>query len=251
MEPCQPHVFPTLRPSLQVCRDCGGGAPVDAHFCPQCTKILSLGRHGDYFAFLGLPRKLQSRSGASSSSGSATLSRQFHPDYFYNAHAGRAAREPRALVVPERRVSHAQAADRARRVPAASSRGSRRRRPSRSGRSKVPPALLEEVFALNEELDEIRELRACGAPADDVAGAARARARRRSRRSATTHEAAARGAVARAGTRCVDARRGRAPNGAPVLERAARARCSSATTSTTCSAGHRTGAGRSLIRSRA
>ena len=30
----------------------------------------------------------------------------------------------------------------------------------------MPPALLEEVFALNEELDEIRELRAGGAPAD-------------------------------------------------------------------------------------
>ncbi len=43
---------------LQVCRDCGGGAPIDAHFCPQCTKILSLGRHGDYFRFFGLPPKL-------------------------------------------------------------------------------------------------------------------------------------------------------------------------------------------------
>ena len=30
----------------------------------------------------------------------------------------------------------------------------------------MPPALLEEVFALNEELDEIRELRAGGAPAE-------------------------------------------------------------------------------------
>ena len=31
----------------------------------------------------------------------------------------------------------------------------------------VPAALLEEVFALNEELDEVRELRAGGAPADE------------------------------------------------------------------------------------
>ena len=31
----------------------------------------------------------------------------------------------------------------------------------------MPPALLEEVFALNEELDEIRELRESGAPAEE------------------------------------------------------------------------------------
>jgi molecular chaperone HscB len=31
----------------------------------------------------------------------------------------------------------------------------------------VPPALLEEVFALNEELDEVREMRASGAPAEE------------------------------------------------------------------------------------
>ena len=31
------------------------------------------------------------------------------------------------------------------------------------GTAKVPPSLLEEVFALNEELDEIRELRESGA----------------------------------------------------------------------------------------
>src|SRR6185503_1501504 len=31
----------------------------------------------------------------------------------------------------------------------------------------VPAALLEEVFALNEELDEVRELRAGGAPAEE------------------------------------------------------------------------------------
>src|SRR4029077_3004651 len=35
--------------------------------------------------------------------------------------------------------------------------------PSRASKE-VPPALLEEVFALNEELDEVRELRNSGAP---------------------------------------------------------------------------------------
>jgi molecular chaperone HscB len=36
--------------------------------------------------------------------------------------------------------------------------------------NKVPPALLEEVFALNEELDAVRELRASGAPAEEWKG---------------------------------------------------------------------------------
>src|SRR3954454_12120385 len=71
-------------PTLQVCRDCGGGAPVDAHFCPQCTKILTLGRHRDYFAFLGVPRRLNLDT-ADLERRFRTLSRQFHPDYFYNA----------------------------------------------------------------------------------------------------------------------------------------------------------------------
>src|SRR5437867_8578165 len=75
---------PTPAVPLQICRTCGGGAPVDVHFCPQCTKILSLGRHGDYFAFLGLPRRLNLDLDELERRFRA-LSRQFHPDYFYNA----------------------------------------------------------------------------------------------------------------------------------------------------------------------
>ncbi len=29
---------PSITPIVQVCRTCGGGAPVDVHFCPQCTQ---------------------------------------------------------------------------------------------------------------------------------------------------------------------------------------------------------------------
>jgi molecular chaperone HscB len=70
--------------ALQSCRHCGAGAPAEVHFCPQCDRILTLTRHGDYFSFFGLPRKLtmdlpdlEQRFRA--------LSRQFHPDYFYTA----------------------------------------------------------------------------------------------------------------------------------------------------------------------
>src|SRR5215203_4172073 len=73
-----------ITPTVQTCRTCGGGAPVDVHFCPQCTKILTLGRHGDYFAFLDIPRRLNINPTELEQKFRA-LSRQFHPDYFYNA----------------------------------------------------------------------------------------------------------------------------------------------------------------------
>jgi molecular chaperone HscB len=146
--------------TLQVCRECGGGAPIDAHFCPQCTKILSLGRHGDYFAFFGLPRKLHVDA-ADLERRFRDLSRQFHPDYFYNATAA----ERRASL---ERSSYLNDAYRVLKHPAArvdyllEVEGMAAKGPQEASKA-VPPALLEEVFALNEELDEIRELRASGA----------------------------------------------------------------------------------------
>jgi molecular chaperone HscB len=148
--------------TLQECRDCGGGAPIDAHFCPQCTKILSLGRHGDYFAFVGMPRRLN-LDAAELERKFRTLSRQFHPDFFYNAslHERRASLE---------RSSYLNDAYRTLRDPIARLQyllqieGLAAAGPAEATQQ-VPPALLEEVFALNEELDEIRDLRASGAPA--------------------------------------------------------------------------------------
>jgi len=148
------------------CRNCGAGAPVDEHFCPQCSRILALGRHGDYFTFFGLPRKLlidpqelERRF--------RELSRKFHPDYFYNAtSAERLASLERSsylndayrtLKSPVSRIEHLLAIEG---LPSARSED-----PSTgSGQAAatVPPSLLEEVFALNEELDEIRELRESG-----------------------------------------------------------------------------------------
>ena len=154
-------------PTLQVCRDCGGGAPIDAHFCPQCTKILSLGRHGDYFAFLGVPRKLQLDPGDLERR-FRELSRQFHPDYFYNATPA----ERRASL---ERSSYLNDAYRTVRQPIArveyllQLEGLAPRSPEEAGKQ-VPPALLEEVFALNEELDEVRDRRANGAPPEEWKG---------------------------------------------------------------------------------
>jgi molecular chaperone HscB len=152
-------------PTLQECRDCGGGAPVDAHFCPQCTKILSISRHGDYFSFFGLPRKLNI-SASDLDARFRGLSRQFHPDYFFNATPAerRASLERssylndayRTLKTPITRVEYLLQLE-----------GFAARSPQEASKQ-VPPDLLEEVFALNEELDEIRDLRASGTSADQL-----------------------------------------------------------------------------------
>ena len=145
---------------------------MDAHFCPQCTKILSLGRPGDYFAFIGLPRRLKIDL-ADLEQRFRALSRQFHPDFFYNAPPG----ERRASL---ERSSYLNDAYRTLRDPIARleyllriegfARDAGDRSPNVAHgdptpmSNAVPPALLEEVFALNEELDEVREARAGGVP---------------------------------------------------------------------------------------
>ena len=157
----------SFTPTLQVCRSCGGGSPIDVHFCPQCTKILTLGRHGDYFSFLGLPRKLNIDA-ADLGERFRGLSRQFHPDYFYNATPA----ERRASL---ERASYLNDAYRTLRQPIArveyllQLEALAPKSPEEASKQ-VPPALLEEVFALNEELDEVRERRASGAPAEEWKG---------------------------------------------------------------------------------
>ena len=148
---------------LQVCRNCGGGAPVDVHFCPQCSQVLALGRQGDYFSFFGLPRKLHVEP-ADLEQRFRALSRQFHPDYFYNASPA----ERRASL---ERSSYLNDAYRTLRQPVSrveyllGLEGFAARSPEEASKQ-VPSALLEEVFGLNEELDEVREMRAGGAPAE-------------------------------------------------------------------------------------
>jgi len=124
-----------------------------------------LARSADFFSFLGLPRKLNLDM-ADLEQRYRALSRQFHPDYFYNAPAAerRASLEQssylndayRALKNPAARVEYLLQLEGVAPKSAA------------DAAKQVPPALLEEVFALNEELDEVRELRSSGAAADEL-----------------------------------------------------------------------------------
>jgi molecular chaperone HscB len=123
-----------------------------------------LARSADYFSFLGLPRKLNLDM-ADLEQRYRALSRQFHPDYFYNAPAAerRASLEKssylndayRALKSPVSRVEYLLQLEGV--APKSAADAARQ----------VPPALLEDVFALNEELDEIRAMREGGAPAGE------------------------------------------------------------------------------------
>jgi molecular chaperone HscB len=122
-------------------------------------------RLGDYFEFLGLPRRLNIDMSLLEQR-FRELSRQYHPDYFYNA-------PPKERLAALERSSHLNDAYRTLRnpvsrieyllrleglPPSTASGGAE----VQAGPGKVPPSLLEEVFALNEELDDIRELRESG-----------------------------------------------------------------------------------------
>lgn len=152
--------IPVRSVSTLECRNCGAGAPMDEHFCPNCSRILALGRHGDYFTFLGLPKRLTLDAGELETR-FRELSRKFHPDYYYNAApAERLASLERSSYLndayrtlrhPVSRIEHLLAIE-GMELPKA-----------QPGAAKAPPALLEEVFELNEELDAIREAREAGA----------------------------------------------------------------------------------------
>ncbi len=151
--------------TVQACRHCGAGAPADAHFCPKCDKILSLVRHGDYFTFLGLPRKLRVDL-KDLDERLRALSRQFHPDFYYNS-------TPSERLASLERASYLNDAYRTLHDPASRIEYlleiegvplKKRDESSPAPAGGVPPALLEEVFELSEELDAIRKARAAGAP---------------------------------------------------------------------------------------
>ncbi len=122
-----------------------------------------MSRLDDYFAFLGLSRRLDIDM-ALLEQRFRELSRRYHPDYFYNAPA-------KERVAALERSSHLNDAYRTLRNPVSRIEyllGLEGLPPSKPGEAsaKVPPSLLEEVFALNEELDEIRELRESGGEAE-------------------------------------------------------------------------------------
>lgn len=151
--------------TLQACRHCGAGAPSEVHFCPQCDRILALTRHGDYFSFFSLPRKLTVDL-ADLDARYRVLSRQFHPDYFYNATpAERVASLERASYLNDAYRVLKQPLDRAEyllKLEGLPNVGQHQEA------HELAEGTLEDVFELSEELDGIRSAREAGAPASEL-----------------------------------------------------------------------------------
>src|SRR6201987_1272765 len=142
--------LPTTNPPL-VCWNCHERT-VGPHFCPGCGKVLQLPQHSDYFAMFELPRKLWLEMGQLEQK-FLQLSWKLHPDNYVNA-------SPEEREISLKRSSELNDAYRTLREPVArveyllAIEGAR---VEGKNKQQAPPELLEEVFELNESLDELRE----------------------------------------------------------------------------------------------
>ncbi len=145
----------TTNPPL-VCWNCQERT-LGTHFCPSCGKLLQLPQEIDYFALFEMPRKLWiEMSGLEQRF--LQLSWKLHPDNFVKA-----TEQERELSL--KRSSELNDAYRTLRDPVArveyllAIEGERK---EGEKKQQAPPELLEEVFELNESLDELREAKASG-----------------------------------------------------------------------------------------
>jgi molecular chaperone HscB len=134
-----------------VCWNCHERT-VGTHFCSSCGKVLQVPEHSDYFAMFELPRKLWIEMGALEQK-FLQLSWKLHPDNFVNA-------TPEEREISLNRSSELNDAYRTLRDPVGrveyllALEGART---EGQNKPQAPPKLLEEVFELNESLDELRD----------------------------------------------------------------------------------------------
>jgi molecular chaperone HscB len=154
----------TTMATSTTCWNCSA-ATGGAHFCQSCGKIQPLPRGADYFAFFGLPQKLTIDLPALEQR-FHSLSWKLHPDHF-----ARASEQERQLSLG--RSSELNDAYRTLRDPIARVEhllGLAGMRKEGQKKQQAPPELLEEVFELNESLDESREARQSGGSTSQMAG---------------------------------------------------------------------------------
>jgi molecular chaperone HscB len=151
----------TERGSQGVCLHCGAQS-TGAHFCPECGKIQAVAEGSDHFSFFGLPRKLRIDESELEKSFYA-LSRQFHPDYFMSAsEPERQASMERSSMLND---AYRTLRDRVARVAYLLTLEG-----YKEAEKKAPPDLLEEVFELNMQVEELKAAKKTG-DEDEVAEA--------------------------------------------------------------------------------
>ena len=156
MSVTQTRTNPSNPSEATKCWSCQAPA-AGAHFCPACGKIQPLPAGADFFAFFGLPQKL-TIDPAALEGHFHKLSWKLHPDNFV-----RASEFERNLSL--QRSSELNDAYRTLRDPISRIEYLLLRlglRKVGTTKQQAPPELLEEVFELNESLDELREARAEG-----------------------------------------------------------------------------------------
>src|SRR6202521_5316583 len=152
---------PTSTNPPLVCWSCHERT-LGTHFCSSCGKLLQLPRAADYFALFEMPRKLWIEM-RSLEQKFLQLSWKLHPDNFVNAteterdlslkHSSELKDAYRRMRDPVGRIEYLLGIEGARKEG--------------EHKQQAPPELLEEVFELNESLDELREAKASGG---DLAG---------------------------------------------------------------------------------
>jgi molecular chaperone HscB len=150
------QAMPATNPPL-VCWNCHERA-LGTHFCASCGKLQQIAGTTDYFALFGMPRKLWIEMNALEQK-FLQLSWKLHPDNFVNA-----TETERELSL--KRSSELNDAYRVLRDPVARVEyllGLENMRKEGEHKQQAPPELLEEVFELNESLDELREAKSSGA----------------------------------------------------------------------------------------
>ena len=156
-----PSTTVVIQANCWSCSAATGGA----HFCPACGKIQPLPRGADYFAFFGLPQKLALDLGTLEQR-FHSLSWKLHPDHFV-----RASEDERQISLDlssQLNDAYRTLGDPVARVEYLLSLSGMRKEGQK--RQQAPPELLEEVFELNESLDELREARASGGNAAEMSG---------------------------------------------------------------------------------
>lgn len=148
-----PSTTVTTSVNCWSCAAATGGA----HFCPSCGKIQPLARGADYFSFFGLPQKL-SVDLSTLEQKFHSLSWKLHPDHF--ARASEAERQLSLDLSSQLNDAYRTLRDPVARVEYLLSLSGMRKEGQK--KQQAPPELLEEVFELNESLDELREARSSG-----------------------------------------------------------------------------------------